>query len=208
MKCYAVQNNQMLAGGNSGESSICVATPANFIGDNMKRIPLTQGKFAIVDDNMFEYLNQWKWYYSIGYAKRDCCCPLIKQRRRLYMHRQIMSCPQGLDIDHKNHDTLNNQRLNLRVCTRNQNCQNRDKRENCASIYKGVSRNNRTEKWNARIILNGKKKHLGYFDNEIEAAKAYDEAAKELFGEYARLNFRMIEVKLWNIQKEMTQSIS
>ena len=99
------------------------------------------------------------------------------------MARLIMYAPEGMDVDHKNGDPLDNRRKNLRVCTHRQNCQGRRPNKNCLSKYKGVSWFK--GKWTAMI----NQKYLGRFDNEINAAKAYDEKAKELYGEYAYINF-------------------
>ena len=93
------------------------------------------------------------------------------------------------EVDHKDGNTLNNKRNNLRSCTRAENQQNRIKRKKGTSKYKGVDYFKQEKKYRARIRINTKLKHLGYFENEIEAAFAYDEAAKKNFNEFARLNF-------------------
>ena len=92
-------------------------------------------------------------------------------------------------VDHINGDTLDNRKANLRAATRSQNQMNKRKYGNFSSNFKGVSWNKRTKKWVAYIKLNRKKTHLGYFRDEMKAAQAYDTAARELFKEYARLNF-------------------
>ena len=149
-------------------------------------IPLTQDKFAIVDADKYDYLMKWKWsiqnrkytYYAIrNEGKRP-------NRRKIFMHNQIMDCPQGLEIDHKNHKGYDNRVRNLRYGTHSQNCQNRKYINN---KYKGVTKAG--NKWISRIQCNGQRLYLGRFDNEIRAAKVYDKKAKELFGEYACTNF-------------------
>jgi hypothetical protein len=104
------------------------------------------------------------------------------------MHRQITGAAAGLVVDHIDNDGLNNRRSNLRICTIKQNSRN-SRSPGGASRYKGVSRDKRHKKWRVKIICNGKRISVGYFANEIKAALAYDEHAKELFGEYAYLNF-------------------
>ncbi len=187
------------------KSDILTGLPLNnsgtITGDSkMKRIPLTQGQFAIIDDDMFEYLNQWKWSArKTKYGGFMAIRTVGKRpkRKMVYMHRQIMNCPENLDVDHRDHNTLNNHISNLRICTRSQNLQNSKPRKNCTSIYKGVSwfrqRKYKAKeyegKWRTQIMLNGKYLSIGLFKSEIEAAKAYDEKAKELLGEFAYLNF-------------------
>ncbi len=149
----------------------------------MKTIPLTKGKVALVDDDMFEYLNQWEWraektHYGGYMATRAC-----------RMSRQIMSCPQGLQVDHINHNTLDNRRCNLRICTRTENKRNGKIRKDNTSGYKGVREHKHNKKWEASIRFNNRRIYLGRFDSKIEAAKAYDKAARKYFGEFMHLNF-------------------
>lgn len=161
-----------------------------------KSISLTQGKFALVDDEDFEWLNQWKWYAvwtkqtrSFYAYRKDNSSGDWYNRRNLAMHSQILNTPKGMKGDHKNHDTLDNRRENLRNCTNTQNLMNKSKHKNSTSLFKGVSWNSRARKWIAQIQPNGKKIMLGKFLVEEEAAHVYDEAAKEHFGEFAVLNF-------------------
>jgi len=154
-----------------------------------KEIPLTQGKVAIVDDEDFERLSQYKWCYAtVGYAVRFE--QVNGKRRGVFMHRQIMQPPKDLEVDHINGDKLDNRRSNLRIVTRQQNRFNERPRKGTSSKYKGVSWYKQTRRWEAYIKINGKKKRIGYFNDEIEAALAYDRAARELFGEYAKTNFK------------------
>jgi len=154
-----------------------------------KLIPLTQNKFAIVDDNDFERLNQWKWYAvqekHTWYAVRA----IWNNGRAITipMHRDILNSPNGMETDHKDHNGLNNCRYNLRLASRMQNQHNRE--SHCGtSKYKGVSWHKRDKKWQSQIRVNRKLVHLGCFDNEIEAAKVYNIKATELFGEFAYVN--------------------
>ena len=159
----------------------------------MKKIPLTQGKFALIDDEDFELLSQHKWFAAkLGktfYAARKIYCK-PKQTTR-YMHRQILRPEKQKEVDHINHDGLDNRRCNLRVCTRSQNLQNQRFSRGGSSKYRGIYYSRKKNKWRAQIGIKAHKKtYLGYFDDEKEAAKAYDVAAKELFGEFACLNFK------------------
>jgi len=160
----------------------------------MKKIPLTQGKFALVDDEDFEWLNQWKWYYSKvgkdgigGYAMRKF--RVNGKQKTIRMHRLINNTPDGMDTDHDNGNKLDNRRKNLRDATTSQNQINRKKgRGNYSSRFKGVFWHKVTKKWHAQITLNGKRIHLGLFVSELAAAAAYDEAAIKFHGEFASLN--------------------
>lgn len=155
----------------------------------MKIIKLTKGKFTTVSDEDYEMLSQYKWQVAeprkgFFYAQRRVknCKPTV-----IFMHRIILNAKKGEDVDHINHDTLNNQRNNIRIATRQQNQANQVKTKiKTASIFKGVTFEN--GKWRARIRNNGKKEHLGSFSTEIEAALSYNKRAVELNGNFACLN--------------------
>jgi hypothetical protein len=161
----------------------------------MKRISLTQGKYALVDDSDYEWLNQYKWYaikdYNTWYAVRHITKPDGKQTL-ISMHRFILGLEYGdlREGDHKNHNGLDNRQDNLRICTGSQNQYNANPHKNCSSVFKGIYWNKISNKWHTRISIRGQQRNLGYFNNEIKAAKAYDEAARKYFGEFANLNFR------------------
>lgn len=150
----------------------------------MKKIPLTQGKFALVDDEDFEELSKHKWYAAKQrtdnfYAVR------YKKRRMIYMHRTLLCVQWEKHVDHKDGDGLNNMRSNIRICTQQEN--NRNKRISLTSVsgLKGVSLHKTTGKWVARIMVNMKSIHLGYFLNKNDAHEAYCVAAKKYHGEFA-----------------------
>ena len=153
----------------------------------MKRIPLTQGKFALVDDKDYDYLMQWKWCVTKGGGTfRTYYACRTESSRKISMHRQLLATPKGLQSDHINHNGLDNRRVNLRTCTVSANQQNQLPRLHGTSQHKGVSLHRKS--WVARIACYGKHGYLGAFRTEIEAAKAYNNAAKVLFGKFAYLN--------------------
>ena len=159
----------------------------------MKLIPLTQGQFAMVDDEDYDRVNQFKWFAqkcrSTFYAGRKTPRVNGKQTYQL-MHVFIMGDnPLKLDIDHMNGDGLNNQKHMLRFCTHQENSMNQKKPiRKCSSIYKGVCWYKATSKWMAYIQINRRLKHLGYFNSEIEAAMAYNMAAIKHYAEFAFIN--------------------
>jgi len=145
----------------------------------------------MVDDEDYEWLNQWKWYavkYSnLWYAGRTL--NRKNKTRMIFMHREILQSPNNQVVDHRDSNGLNNQRSNIRLCMPNQNSMNRRKQEGASSRYKGVAWHKRDKKWQCGIRYFKKSYHLGYFKSEQEAAEQYDIAAQIFFGEFARLNF-------------------
>ena len=161
------------------------------IAFGMKQVQLTKGYVTLVDDQDFDFLSQFKWCAGIKhgscYARRRQNGPQALYRSQ-QMHRLIMGVTDPKEkIDHRDGNTLNNQRSNLRICTHAQNLANRGVDKRSRSGYKGVSPLGK--KWRAYIVLNYKQKVLGRFDCPIEAAKAYDRAAIEMHGEFCNLNF-------------------
>ena len=148
----------------------------------MKQISLTQNRFVLVDDEDFDYLNQWKW----GVNGANSVCGRINGKFCV-MSRIIMSCQKGLQVDHINMNTLDNRKENLRICTSSLNCVNRPPTTKGLSGYRGVTKHI-NKWWRARIEIGGKKLHLGLFRNPKDAAHAYNQAAKKYFGEFARIN--------------------
>jgi len=162
-------------------------------------IPLSQGKFATVDEADHEWLSQWRWsaMYSCGiwYAVRTQYLPgstkTHPKRKTILMHRQILGLGHAdkHQADHINHDGLDNRRENLRTCSNAENHFNlRKSKTHIGSHFKGVGWKSDRCKWRSRIKIGGKDIHLGYFSSEIDAAQAYDEAALKYFGEFACTN--------------------
>ena len=160
-------------------------------GYPFRRIPLTKGKFAVVDPDDYETLSKYKWHVTKNgntfYAKRNA--PTRKVVTPIYMHRCIIKVPPGLVIDHINHNGLDNRKANLRPATRAQNNRYSKKRKNTSSKYKGVNWYSREKRFVAKITTDGNTVTLGYFKDEVEAAKAYDRAALKYHKEFAMLNF-------------------
>ena len=154
----------------------------------MKEILLSKSKVAIVDDEDYPVLSRIKWHLTYGekYVGHRIMCS--GKQHVILMHQLIMGL-HFKEIDHINGNGLDNQKLNLRHCTRAQNIMNQHKRKGTRSRFKGVYSHTTSPKWRAILTLNGKQIYLGYHDTEEEAARAYDIAAREHFGEFARTNF-------------------
>jgi len=158
----------------------------------MKLIPITKGLFVQVDDSDFEWLSQWKWQASSGktniYAQR-CVRGKNGKATIISMHRVILGLTdKNVWCDHKDGDGLNNQRENLRQCTRSENNRNHRSMVGLSSRFTGVYFNLKSKKWRANIGFSGGQKYLGSFVSEESAAAAYNFAAKNIFGEFARFN--------------------
>lgn len=166
------------------------------ISEDFRLILLTQGKFAIVDAEDYDWLIRYKWHAckckNTYYASR------VRGGKAIKMHREIMRAPKGVIVDHIDHNGLHNRKGNLRLCTNAQNCYNQQPCANGTSKYKGVSWHKCRSKWSARIRCDRKFYNLGDYDDQMEAAMAYDDKAVELFGEFAYLNFpERIELRKW-----------
>ncbi len=161
----------------------------------MKKIDISTEKypdvFALVDDEDYERINKYKWHAIKTkwgwYAMRAIYVPKMKSVK-LYMAKEILRYVGGKEVDHKNHNTLDNQKSNLRLCTSSQNSMNTRIRTDNVSGYKGVYFHRLAKKWLAQIVKDKKNYYLGLYNNKHDAGKAYNKKAKELFGEFAHLN--------------------
>lgn len=162
-------------------------------GYTFRKIPLGEGRFTIVEPRDYYRLNRFHWY-AVGqddliYAVRNVIKPGVRSKS-VSMHRELMNAPEDRLVDHRNNDALDNRMANLRLATYSQNRINsrRDKSKT-SSKYIGVCLDKSRNRWVAYINFESKRIHLRRFKNEIDAAKAYDEAARKYHGEFARLNF-------------------
>ena len=171
----------------------------------MKEIPLTKGRVALVDDEYYYYIRQFNWFITKsgkGYAARKGEQYIDKDGKKkqsiIFMHRIIMNTPKNMEVDHRNRIKTDNRKSNMRNCIHSENTRNRPGLEDATSQYKGVyiykSKYNRNGEYRikyyirAKIAIDGKQIHIGSFKTEEDAARAYNEAAKKYFGEYALLN--------------------
>ena len=148
----------------------------------MKEIRLSKNKFALVDDEDFEWLNKYKWYFNGHYAVRHILTNKVE-----FMHRIILNTPKNKFTDHINKNKLDNRRINLRIASKSQNRVNSFSQMS-KSGFRGVRPTSKKNGWFARIGVDGKRIYLGFFKNKIEAARAYNKAANEYFGDFANLN--------------------
>lgn len=159
----------------------------------MREISLSRGKLAMVDDEDFDKIGHLKWYASstnkgkVFYAARHTSRKSSKHKV-IYMHRILLSCPEGMEVDHVDGNGLNNQKSNLRICSHHQNMCHSRKRPDVSSRFKGVHKPSKIKGWIAKIEIKGKVTTIGTFQSEIAAAMAYNEAAIKFHGEFANLN--------------------
>lgn len=163
--------------------------------DFARKVPLSRGKFAVVDEEDFERVSEYQWHAQWSpHAKTFYGKTAYRDKYRtlivLHLHRFVLGTTNDLVlVDHRDHDGLNCRKLNLRECDKSQNAANGRMRSTNTSGYKGVSFYPQSGKWRAIICLHYKNISLGLHVEKIDAARAYDQKAIELFGEFAHLNF-------------------
>jgi hypothetical protein len=163
-------------------------------GYAFRLIELTRGKFAIVDTEDYHRLKKHKWHAHKSphtyYAVKSLTNGKKQKRINMYMHHLVVNVTEAMKCDHINHNGLDNRKANLRIATHTQNVWNRRKfKTPSRSKYKGVDWVKDIKRWRARITVDGRRLHLGFFRDEVDAAKAYDQAAREYHKEFAALNF-------------------
>jgi len=155
----------------------------------VKELKLSNGKVVLLDDEDYEVLKFYKWHdKGNGYAMRIGKCTKETPNVRHMMHREIMKAKKGEYVDHINGNKMDNRRKNLRVATNQQNAFNQGPRSTNTSGYKGVTWSESRKKYVAQITHNYKRICLGYFDCKHKAAITYNNKAKELHGEFVKLN--------------------
>lgn len=163
----------------------------------MKEIPLTQGRIALVSDADFDMLmrisKKWGCFRRVDNIYVVTSTMINGKQVRIFMHRVLMNPEKGYFVDHINGNGLDNRRENLRIATHAQNMRNSKKRKSSKWPYKGISYDNRSyhlsKKWRVRIRIDGKQIYAGRFETPEEAARKYDELARQFYGEFAKLNF-------------------
>ncbi|MGA2914588.1 MAG: AP2/ERF family transcription factor [Sedimentisphaerales bacterium] len=159
-------------------------------GYPFRLIKLTKNRYAKVDPQDYPVLSKYDWH--LLEAKGRFYTVKLNEGLIQSMHRFLMDAPKGRIVDHRNGDGLDNRRANLRLATHSQNCCNKRITKKGTSKYRGVSIEKGSKKWRATIYYNKINIPLGFFENEQDAARAYDNAAKKYHGEFAVLNFPLV----------------
>lgn len=157
----------------------------------MKKIPLTQGYFALVDDSDYEAISKYKWHIKkhgrTFYAKHSTKKGDNRKQKTVYMHSLLLATPRGMEVDHIDGDGLNNRRDNIRVCVHAENTRNARTRLDNKSGFRGVHFHSRDMVWSASIGFKNKRVHLGYFSSKLLAREAYRDASIKYYGNFARV---------------------
>lgn len=146
-----------------------------------REIHLTQGYVTVVDEADFDYLSQWNWSVTVnGYAQRSYKNLTTGKKGIMYLHRQIMMPPDGMDVDHINRNRLDNRRSNLRICNRAINLLNKGPEPSNTSGYRGVYLDKRNGRWRVRMKWQGRYKTFGGYDTALEASNVYEAKRQEI----------------------------
>lgn len=145
-----------------------------------------------IDKSDLLLVSPYKWHVnSTGYAVCNIYTGMKEGKqtsKTLLMHRVLLAAPKGMEVDHINENKLDNRRKNIRICTKSQNSLNKGLSQRNTSGFIGVSLFRQTNRYSSSVTVSGRKKHLGYYKTAVEAARIYDKAAKQFYGEFARLN--------------------
>ena len=152
-------------------------------------ISLTKGKAALIDREDEEITRRYSWHITSDHGGRPGYAATVINRRKVGMARLIMGAVGDSVVDHINGNTLDNRKINLRICSQKENSRNKRASISNSSGYKGVSFDSRDKSYRAYVSVDGRSRRLGGYDTALHAAVAYDEAAKEQYGEFASLNF-------------------
>jgi hypothetical protein len=153
---------------------------------SVAKVKLTKGKVALVDSELYQDIKDYRWYAKP--SKGNWYAATKTKGLEIFMHNMLKDCPKNMELDHINQNGLDNRLKNLRVATRSQNRANVSRRKDNSSGHKGVSKTTYGNKWRAYICVNKKITHLGTFNSKEQAAKAYNEAAVKVWGDFAWLN--------------------
>jgi len=153
----------------------------------MKKIKLTQNKYALVDNEDYPILSMFNWYANKNKTHRTFYAVRVNGNKKIHMHRYILGTPKGMETDHIDGNGLNNQKKNLRICDHAENQRNKDKPKNNTSGFKGVSWCERNKKWLVRISLDRERIYLGHFKSKMKAYEAYCKGCIKYHGKFAKL---------------------
>lgn len=158
------------------------------VPEGAKLIFLPCGRYAIVDAEDYDNLSRYRWYSVVDKVKGRYYVSASINNKTTYMHRIITNAPKGMEVDHINRITHDNRRSNLRVCTPTENKRHKAQHKNSGLRFKGVFRSKSGLRFRAKITVNRVVHNLGSFTTDVEAAKAYNEAAQRFHGEFALIN--------------------
>lgn len=165
-------------------------------------LPLTRGKSVLIDEEDLPLISQYRWnaarrhrnWYAVGNGS---------DQKSVYMHRLLLGAITGQVVDHRNSNGLDNRRINLRLCSSQQNGQNGRRHSDSTVPYKGIRKNPNSQQWSGIITVNYRQISLGTYPTMEEAALAYNDAAIHYFGEFARLNNVSVDRSTWRTERDL-----